>query len=79
VWRDGVVQKGDFVDLRAELDVFVVVSNCPHPLAPDVAFAPGPVEAIVFPAPQAGQDDLCRTATAEAARAFENNATYLNG
>jgi urea carboxylase-associated protein 2 len=78
-WRDGVVQKGDFVDLRAELDVIVVVSNCPHPLAPDAIFEPGPIEAIVFRAPGPKDDDLCRTATAEAARAFENNATYLKG
>lgn len=79
VWRDGVVQKGDFVDLRAELDILVVVSNCPHPLAPDTDFAPGPIEAIIFRPPPPGEDDLCRTATAEAARAFENNAAYLQG
>lgn len=79
LWRDGVVQNGDFVDLRAELDLLVAVSNCPHPLAPDTSFDPGPIEAIVFTAPEVGADDLCRTATAEAARAFENNAAYLQG
>lgn len=79
VWRDGVVQKGDFVDLRAELDLIVAVSNCPHPLAPDRVFDPGPIEAFIFAVPGAGDDDLCRTATAEAARAFDNNAIYLQG
>ncbi|MGD9656897.1 MAG: urea amidolyase associated protein UAAP1 [Methylocystis sp.] len=78
-WRDGVVQKGDFVDLRAELDLIVAVSNCPHPLAPDKVFDPGPVDAFIFAASEAGEDDLCRTATVEAARAFENNAIYLQG
>lgn len=78
-WRDGVVQKGDFVDLRAELDLIVAVSNCPHPLAPDSAFDPGPIDALIFSAPAPAADDLCRTATAEAARAFENNAIYLQG
>lgn len=79
LWRDGVVQKGDFVDLRAELDLLVAISNCPHPLAPDTEFAPGPIEATVFTAPEAAADDLNRTATMEAARAFENNAVYLQG
>lgn len=78
-WRDGVVQKGDFVDLRAELDLLVVVSNCPHPLAPDAVFDPGPVEAFVFAAQDHGGEELCRDASPEAARAFENNAAYLQG
>lgn len=77
VWRDGVVKPGDFVDLRAELDLIVAVSNCPHPLAPETLFAPAPIEATVFRLPAPGEDDLCRTATAEARRGFENNATYL--
>jgi urea carboxylase-associated protein 2 len=79
LWRDGAVQTGDFVDLRAELDLLVAVSNCPHPLAPDTVFDPGPIVGIVFAAPEPAADDLCRTATAEAARAFENNASYLQG
>ncbi|HEY8260855.1 MAG TPA: urea amidolyase associated protein UAAP1 [Methylosinus sp.] len=79
LWRDGVVQTDDFVDLRAELDLLVAVSNCPHPLAPDTVFDPGPIVAIVFAAPEPAADDLCRTASAEAARAFENNASYLQG
>jgi hypothetical protein len=76
-WRNGVVRKGDFVDLRAEMDLVVAVSNCPHPLAPDTSFAPGEVEAITFRLSPPAPDDLCRTATAEALRGFENNASYL--
>ncbi|MCX5495882.1 DUF1989 domain-containing protein [Kaistia dalseonensis] len=76
-WCDGIVQPGDFVDLRAELDLIVAVSNCPHPLAPDSVFDPGPVAAIIFALPEPAADDLARTATAESARGFDNNATYL--
>ena len=76
-FREDVVQPGDFVDLRAEIDLLVAVSNCPHPLAPDVAFRPGEIELIVHRAPEPGTDDLCRTATAEAARGFENTDRYL--
>ncbi len=75
-WRDGFVTAGDFVDLRAELDLIVAISNCPHPLAPDREFAPGDIEVVVHALPPAGPEDLCRTATAEARRGFDNNATY---
>ena len=76
-WRDGLVAPGDFVDLRAELDLIVAVSNCPHPLAPGAHFAPGPVECLVYRAPPCMADDMCRTASAEALRGFENNDLYL--
>jgi hypothetical protein len=76
-WRDGVVTEGDFVDLRAEMNLIVAISNCPHPIAPDTAFAPGAIEAVVHRLAKPTADDLCRTATAEAARGFENNAAYL--
>ena len=76
-WREGRVSPGDFVDLRAELDLIAAVSNCPHPLAPDRNFAPGPVDCVVYRPVVTDGDDLCRTATAEAARAFENNVLYL--
>jgi urea carboxylase-associated protein 2 len=71
-WRNGVVAPGDFVDLRAEMNLLVAVSNCPHPLAPDTNFAPGDIDALRLHAPIATKDDLCRKATAEARRAFEN-------
>jgi uncharacterized protein len=72
-----VVRPGDFVDLRAELDLIVAVSNCPHPIAPDTMFDPGPVEAIIHRLPEPKAADPCRTASAEAVRGFENNARYV--
>ncbi len=72
VWRNDIVKAGDFVDLRAEMNLLVAISNCPHPFAPDKAFAPGSIEVSRFRAPTAKSDDLCRNATAEARRAFEN-------
>jgi len=78
VWRDGGMP-GEFVDLRAELDLFVTLSNCPHPLDPARDYAPEPVEAIIFRAPSPGADDPCRCASEEAERGFENNNAYLRG
>jgi urea carboxylase-associated protein 2 len=71
VWGDPV-QPGAFVELRAEMNLLVVLSNCPHPFDPRPDYAPGPVEATIWRGPPAGAADLCRTASEEAARGFEN-------
>ncbi len=77
VWNDGRRSVGDFIDLRAEMDLLVALSNCPHPLDPVPAYAPGAVDVVRYQAKPVNADDLCRTASAEAARAFENNAFLL--
>ncbi len=78
-WRENAkIRSGEFVDLRAEMDLIVAVSNCPHPLCPSPVFAPGPIEAIVFQPPAPATNDLCRTASAEAQRGFENNDLYFH-
>lgn len=74
VWDNGRRSAGDFIDLRAEMDLLVALSNCPHPLDPSPAYTPGAVDIVRYQAKPVGADDLCRTASAEAARAFENNA-----
>jgi hypothetical protein len=62
---------GDFVDLRAELNLVVALSNCPHPLDPSPAYAPAPIEAVLFRAASPAPDDACRNGSVEAKRAFE--------
>lgn len=73
-WNEAGRALGDFVDLRAEMDLTVALSNCPHPLDPAPGYAPNPVAVTRFRAAQPAADDLCRTATIEAVRGFENNA-----
>jgi uncharacterized protein len=75
-WREDLRVPGDYVDLRAEMDLIVALSNCPHPLDPSPAYAPNPVTVTRSRLPVA-VDELCRTATAEAVRGFENNAMQL--
>jgi uncharacterized protein len=70
MWSEGRKRPGEFVDLRAEMNVLVAASNCAHPLDPARPAASGPVTLIVHRAPQAAKDDPCRTASPEAARAF---------
>ncbi|GAC1305668.1 MAG: urea carboxylase-associated family protein [Vulcanimicrobiaceae bacterium] len=75
-WHDDPAPAGRYVDLRAAMDVLVVLSNCPHPLAP-VALATGPIETIVARASADDDAILARYATDEAVRAFENTAASL--
>jgi urea carboxylase-associated protein 2 len=77
-WVPGCTRPGDFVELRAEMDLIVALSNCPHPLAPGDDPAPGPVEVLVCRAGAEPPDDPCRTATAEARRGFENLVALLD-
>lgn len=72
LWHGERRSAGDFVDLRAEMDLLVALSNCPHPLDPSPVYEPAPVEVFVLATPPVGADDLCRTATDEARRGFDN-------
>jgi urea carboxylase-associated protein 2 len=71
-WEPGSARAGAVIDLRAEMNVLVTLSNCPHPLSPAADYAPLPVEAIIWTPPPAAHDDPCRTASPESIRAFEN-------
>ncbi len=71
VWNEAKRAKADFVDLRAEMDLLVALSNCPHPLDPAQGYAPGAIELIRFRVP-VGADDFCRSGSAESIRAFDN-------
>jgi urea carboxylase-associated protein 2 len=62
---------GAQIELRAEMNLLVALSNTPHALSPQPA-ASGPVSYVLWRAPEAGPDDLCRIYTEEAARGFIN-------
>ena len=72
MWHADERSPGDYVDLRAEMDLLIAISNCPHPLDPAPTYAPGPVYLLTLESAAPGPDDLCRTATDEAERGFEN-------
>ncbi len=76
-WRDGVRRPGDFVELRADMDLRVALSTAPHPLDPAASYAPGAVEVIRWRGPPAGAEDPCRAASPEARRGFENTEAAL--
>lgn len=73
----GSCQPGSAVELRAELPLFVALSNCPHPLDPSPSYDPGQVEVANLPAEEVPPDDVCRTGGAEAERGFINTAAWI--
>ncbi|MCW2779449.1 MAG: Urea carboxylase-related aminomethyltransferase, partial [Frankiales bacterium] len=61
---------GDWVALRAELDVLVVLSTAPHPMDPRTDWAPSPVDVQVRRGDPPGVDDPTRTFRPESGRAL---------
>jgi urea carboxylase-associated protein 2 len=73
----GHSKPGAHVELRAEMNVLVVLTAVAHPLDPSAVYAPRPVELVVREGAAPGADDACRNSRAEAARAFENTERYF--
>lgn len=71
-WRGERRRAGDFIELRAEMDVRVALSAAPHPLDPATVYAPGAIQVIRARGPVTPPDDPCRRASVEAQRGFEN-------
>lgn len=76
-WAEKTAQPGDFIDLRAEMNVLVVLSNCPHPLDPSPTYDAKPIRAIVWNSPTPTADDPIRTGNPEVVRGFQNTDAYL--
>ena len=68
-WAPGHADAGDWVTLRAEVDLLVVLATCPHPMDP--TWAPAAVRVDVEPARPYGPDDPSMTFRDESARALE--------
>ena len=61
---------GSFVELRAEMNVLVLLNTCPHPLDPEKVYAPKPLELSIVKVPMPRPDDLCRISCQENSRGF---------
>lgn len=68
----GPYPPGRFVTLRAEMDLIVVLANCPHVLDPRPAYAVTPLRATAWRGPVTPEADPIRNATPEGLRAFLN-------
>jgi uncharacterized protein len=61
---------GSYVELRAEMNVLVLLNTCQHPLAPGGEYAPRPVELSIARVPTPRPNDLCRMLCCENTRGF---------
>ncbi|BAV65606.1 urea amidolyase associated protein UAAP1 [Sphingobium cloacae] len=75
--RVGPFAPGRHLVLRAEMDVIVVIANCPHMLDPRTDWTVTPLRATAWRGPVTPADDPIRNATPEGLRAFENVEDYF--
>ena len=68
----GPYEAGRQVTLRAEMDVIVVLANCPHVLDPRPAYSVTPARVLAWRGQVTPKDDPIRNATPEGLRAFQN-------
>jgi urea carboxylase-associated protein 2 len=73
----GNAKAGDFVELRAEMNVLVVLDTGQHPLDPGGRYAPVPVRVEVRKAVAMAAEDPCRIACPENTRGFVNTERYF--
>lgn len=67
------------VELRAEMNVLVVLNTCPHPLDTRRAWNPKPVELSIYGVPAPGDNDPCRLSRPENERGFTLTDRYFTG
>jgi uncharacterized protein len=68
---------GSYVDLRAEMNVLVILNTCPHPLDPSPKYNPKPVGLSVRRVEPPGPDDPCRLSRPENERGFILTERYF--
>jgi uncharacterized protein YcgI (DUF1989 family) len=69
-FQPGNSAAGAQVDLRAEMNVLVILNTCQHPLDPNPRYAPKPVKLTLLKTPAPGPDDFCRNFRSENQRSF---------
>ena len=73
----GQSSPGAYVELRAEMNVLVVLNTCQHPLDPSPTYDPAPVHLAVRTAAPVAADDGCRTSRPENGRGFILTERYF--
>jgi uncharacterized protein YcgI (DUF1989 family) len=68
---------GQFVDVRCEMNLLVVLATAPHPLDPSPVYQPGAVQMTVWRSGTAGADDVCRLHCPENDRGFINTERWF--
>jgi hypothetical protein len=77
VLQYGPFSPGRVLMLRAEMNLLVVIANCPHVLDPRTAYTVAPMRVSAWRGPLTQADDPIRNATPEGQRAFLNVEEYF--
>lgn len=72
----GPFEPGRMVILRAEMDLMLVIANCPHVLDPREEWTVTPLRATAWRGPVTPEDDPIRNDTPEGLRAYLNVEDY---
>ena len=73
----GNSKPGSYVEIRAEMNLLVVLDSGQHPLDPNPKYAPTPVRLSVLKREPAGPNDPCRLSRPENERGFINTERYF--
>jgi urea carboxylase-associated protein 2 len=73
----GNSKSGDWVELRAEMNVLTILNTCQHPLDANPKYAPKPVRVSIHRVPAPDADDCCRTSCPENQRGFILTERYF--
>jgi hypothetical protein len=73
----GNSKAGDFVELRAEMDLLVILDTGQHPFDPNPAYSPRPLRFSIRTAAPPAPDDPCRLACPENSRGFINTERFF--
>lgn len=76
---DGAPRPDTAVELRAELDVIVMLANVPHPLDERATYTTSTVRCLAWSGSPAAADDRFRRSSPERQRAYENTDDLLLG
>lgn len=74
---EGHSQAGMYVELRAEMNVLVLLNTCQHPLDPNPKYQPKPVRVEIRAVPSPAQNDPCRLSRPENERGFVLTERYF--
>jgi hypothetical protein len=73
----GNSKAGDSIDLRAEMNVLVILNTCQHPLDPNPNYQPKPVQVSIRQVAAPAMDDPCRVSRPENGRGFTLTERYF--
>jgi hypothetical protein len=77
LYREDTISAGSFIELRAEMDVLVILSNTVHVLSENESYEVKPVALSIYQGEETAADDTCVIDSERSERAFVNTRNYM--